>query len=131
LNIPFVNNEASAGGTRPLKPHQPGIGRYLRIAQWNIERGLEYEALEAVFTDPSKFVSLLDQAEYPAGSTKRALVLEQAALLREADIIVLNEVDWGMKRTGYRNVIADLASALKMNYAYGTEFIEVDPISLG
>ena len=50
-------------------------------------------------------------------------MLEQAASLRQADIIVLNEVDWGMKRTGYRNVVADLASALKMNYAFGTEFI--------
>jgi exonuclease III len=36
-----------------------------------------------------------------------------------------------MKRTGYRNVAADLASALGMNYAYGVEFVEVDPIALG
>jgi hypothetical protein len=44
---------------------------------------------------------------------------------------VLNEVDWGMKRTDYRNVAADLAAALGMNYAYGVEFVEVDPIALG
>ena len=130
LTTPFVNNDAFAQGTRPLKPLGAG-GRYLRIAQWNIERGLEYEALESVFTDPAKFASLLDQTKYPPGSPKRALVLEQAALLREADIVVVNEVDWGIKRTGYRNVIADLASALKMNYAFGTEFIEIDPIALG
>ena len=131
LTTPFVNNEASARGARPLKPRGTGTGRNLRIAQWNIERGLEYEALESVFTDPAKFVSLLDQSKYPLGSAKRAQVLEQAKLLREADIIVLNEVDWGMKRTGYRNVVAALAAALKMNYAFGTEFIEIDPIALG
>ncbi|HWN09477.1 MAG TPA: endonuclease/exonuclease/phosphatase family protein [Pyrinomonadaceae bacterium] len=131
LTIPFVNNDASAAGTRPLKPRVAGRGRQLRVAQWNIERGLEYEALEVAFTDPAKFVSLLDQTKYPEGSPKRALVLEQAALLREADIVVLNEVDWGMKRSGYRNVIADLAAALKMNYAFGTEFVEIDPIALG
>jgi endonuclease/exonuclease/phosphatase family metal-dependent hydrolase len=131
LTIPFVNNEASAGGTRPLKPHSPALGRYLRIAQWNIERGLEYKALESVFTDSSKFLSLLDQRKYPLDSPKRKVVMEQAASLRQADIIVVNEVDWGMKRTSYRNVIADLASALKMNYAFGTEFIEIDPIALG
>jgi endonuclease/exonuclease/phosphatase family metal-dependent hydrolase len=131
LTIPFVDNEAFAGGARPLKPRGPGAGRYLRIAQWNIERGLEYEALECLFTDPSRFVSLLDQTKYPLGSTKRALVLEQATLLGEADVIVLNEVDWGMKRTGYRNVVADLASALKMNYVFGTEFVEIDPVALG
>lgn len=131
LTTPFVNNEASSRGARPLKPPGTGAGRNLRVAQWNIERGLEYEALESVFADPSKFVSLLDHSKYPSGSAKRALVLEQAALLRGADIIVLNEVDWGMKRTGYRNVVADLAAALKMNYAFGTEFIEIDPIALG
>jgi hypothetical protein len=33
-----------------------------------------------------------------------------------------------MKRTNYDDVTADLASALHMNYAYGVEFVEVDPI---
>ena len=103
----------------------------MRVAHWNIERGLEYEVLETLFTDPAKFLSLLDPTKYPLGSVKRKMVLEQAVSLTQADIIVLNEVDWGMKRTGYRNVIADLAAALKMNYAFGTEFIEVDPIALG
>jgi endonuclease/exonuclease/phosphatase family metal-dependent hydrolase len=131
LTTPFVNNEATASGTVPLKPNSNALGRSLRIAHWNIERGLEYEALETVFTDPLKFISFLDQAKYPQDSPRRAMVLEQAALLTQADIIVLNEVDWGMKRSGYRNVIADLASALKMNYAYGAEFIEIDPIALG
>ncbi|HYJ86701.1 MAG TPA: endonuclease/exonuclease/phosphatase family protein [Pyrinomonadaceae bacterium] len=131
LTTPFVNNEHSASGAISIKPKSAAIGRSLRIAQWNIERGIEYDALESALTDPEKLVSLLDHAKYPAGSQKRSTVLEQAALLREADIIVLNEVDWGMKRTGYRNVVADLASALKMNYAFGTEFIEVDPIALG
>lgn len=51
--------------------------------------------------------------------------------MKQADVIVLNEVDWGMKRTEYRNVAAELASALNMNYAYGVEFVEVDPIDLG
>lgn len=51
--------------------------------------------------------------------------------MKTADVIVLNEVDWGMKRTEYRNVAAELAAALGMNYAYGVEFVEVDPIALG
>jgi endonuclease/exonuclease/phosphatase family metal-dependent hydrolase len=131
LSTPIINNEQSEQGVRPLKPNSAVIGRYLRIAQWNIERGLEYDALESVFTDPLKFASLLDRAKYSTGNPKTGIVLEQADLLREADIIVLNEVDWGMKRTGYRNVAADLATALKMNYAFGTEFIEIDPIALG
>jgi endonuclease/exonuclease/phosphatase family metal-dependent hydrolase len=46
-------------------------------------------------------------------------------------VIILNEADWGMKRTDYRNVATELAQALKMNYAFGVEFVEVDPIALG
>ncbi len=89
LTTPFVNNEAAANGARPLKPNSNVVGRYLRIAHWNIERGLEYEALETVFTDPLKLVSLLDQTKYPPDSSRRAMVLEQLALLSQADIIVL------------------------------------------
>ena len=56
--------------------------------------------------------------------------MEQAAALRAADIIVINEADWGMKRTKYRNTAADLATRLKMNYAFGVQFVELSPIHL-
>ena len=51
-------------------------------------------------------------------------------VLQSADVLVLNEVDWGMKRSDYRAVVKDLADALKMNWAYGVEFVEVDPKSV-
>ncbi|MGH9904037.1 MAG: hypothetical protein ACRD8U_00470 [Pyrinomonadaceae bacterium] len=40
-------------------------------------------------------------------------------MLNQTDLLVLNEVDWGMNRTLSRNVAAELADALGMNYAYG------------
>ena len=40
-------------------------------------------------------------------------------------------MDWGVNRTLFRNVAADLAQALQMNYAYGVEFVEVDPLTMG
>ena len=36
-----------------------------------------------------------------------------------------------MKRSGYRDVTKQLGKALRMNWAYGVEFIEVDPMVLG
>ena len=51
--------------------------------------------------------------------------------LQSADVLVLNELDWGMKRSDYQPVVKDLADTLKMNWAYGVEFIEVDPKVLG
>jgi endonuclease/exonuclease/phosphatase family metal-dependent hydrolase len=131
LTTPFVNNSAAARGVRPLKPSSPPLGgRVLRVAQWNIERGIEFEAVASALAGGERFASLLDRRKYPRGAG-RANVLRQAALLKEADVIVLNEVDWGLKRSGYRNVAAELAAALDMNYAYGVEFVEVDPVQLG
>src|SRR5687767_1877121 len=131
LTTPFVSNAATARGVRPLLPSAPGLGRVVRVVQWNIERGLEYDAVRHAFNDAAAFAKLIDAKEHPRGSEKRKLALEQAALLKQADVIVLNEVDFGMRRTGYRDVAADLASALQMNYAYGVEFVEIDPIALG
>jgi hypothetical protein len=35
--------------------------------------------------------------------------------MKQADVLVLNEVDWGLNRTLFRNVAADLAEGLGMN----------------
>lgn len=131
LTTPFVSNEAAARGVKPLLPTTAKLGRFLRVVEWNIERGLEYEAIRSAFTDPQGFAKLMDSSEYPREAAKRKRVLQQVALMKQADVIVLNEVDWGLKRTDYRNVAADLAVALGMNYGYGVEFVEVDPINLG
>jgi endonuclease/exonuclease/phosphatase family metal-dependent hydrolase len=131
LTTPFVSNDAAARGVKPFLPTTPKLGRFLRVVEWNIERGLEYEAIRSAFTDVQRFAKLMDSIEYPRGAAKRQRVLQQVALMKQADVIVLNEVDWGLKRTDYRNVAADLAAALGMNYGYGVEFVEVDPINLG
>lgn len=106
------------------------IGEFLRVVQWNIERGLEFEAIEAVFEDENKLLAMLDKERFPPGSERRAALLAEAATLRQADVIVLNEVDLGVKRTNYYNVAARLAEKLKMNYAFGVEFVELSPIHL-
>jgi endonuclease/exonuclease/phosphatase family metal-dependent hydrolase len=131
LTTPFISNAASARGIQPLLPRTPKLGTFVRIVQWNIEEGIEHEAISAALSDSRRFAKLLDSSAYPPGSQDLKKILQQVALMKQADVIVLNEVDWGMKRTDYRNVAADLATALRMNYAYGVEFIEVDPIALG
>lgn len=128
LTTPFVSNTRDVPSSLS---RDPKLGSFVRVVQWNIERGIEYDAIRAALADSTQFARLIDPAAYPRGSKDRRLILQQVALLKQADVIVLNEVDWGMKRTEYRNVAADLAAALHMNYAYGVEFVEVDPIALG
>ena len=131
LTTPFVSNGAFRAGARPLKPASPQIGKFLRVAEWNIERGLEFDALRLAFTNPHQFAELMDQKKSTTSPEERNRILEQVNILSEADLIVLNEVDWGMNRTLFRNVAAELADALRMNYAYGVEFVEVDPVTMG
>ena len=129
LTTPFVDNSHAGADTLRLS-RSPQLGEFLRVVHWNIERGLEYEAIEAAFGSEAQLTALLDNKKFPVESEKRREVLEQAAMLRAADVIVLNEVDWGMKRTQYRNIAADLAARLKMNYAFGVEFVELSPVHL-
>lgn len=129
LTTPFVDN-SHAPAEAPRLRRSAELGEYLRVALWNIERGLEYEAVEAAVSDPERFAALLDPERFPPGSEERRAVLEEAAALREADVIVINEADWGVKRSGYRHTVAELARRLRMNYAFGVQFVELTPIHL-
>jgi endonuclease/exonuclease/phosphatase family metal-dependent hydrolase len=131
LTTPFVRNTASDQGRKPFKPQQPRMGKFLRVAQWNIERGLEFDAVRLAFTDPKKFNGLMEDKGSKASDQDRDQIREQVGVLKDADVVVLNEVDWGVNRTLFRNVAAELSDALGMNYAYGVEFVELDPITMG
>jgi endonuclease/exonuclease/phosphatase family metal-dependent hydrolase len=129
LTQPVINNSFRGDAPLPLSRSKM-IGKFLRVVHWNIERGLQFDAIKAVFKSEEELVALLDDKEFPPESEKRRELLAQAAMLRQADVIVLNEVDFGIKRSDYRNVAADLADALGMNYAFGTQFIELSPIQI-
>lgn len=123
LTTPFVSNTA-------LRPVSARVEGPIRVATWNIERGLEFDALKAALTNEQRFFRRLPATER-SSKFNLAQILEQARELSRADIVILNEVDWGLKRTNYRNVARDLAAAMRMNYAFGVEFVEVDPLNLG
>ena len=128
LTIPLVDNAQK--NRRVSLSNSSGIGECLRVATWNIERGLEYDAIAAALGNEKDLTVILNERKSPLRASERAELLKQAALLRAADVIVLNEVDNGMKRTDYRNVAGDLAKHLRMNYAYGVEFVELSPVHL-
>lgn len=125
---PFLSNEAHYRGTKPHRPEIEELGPSLRVVMWNIERGFALDHVKLLFTDTNAF--LKDQARSGERINVNQL-LGQLDAMQSADVVVLNELDWGMKRTGYRAVIRELGEALNMNWAYGVEFVEVDPISLG
>jgi hypothetical protein len=135
---PFINNEAYFGGAkpRPLKP--TGLGPSLRVAFWNIERGLELDSIQLFLRDKDAFMAKVKEERNKAEQSGKRLrdvelerIPEEIQILKAADVWILNEVDWGVKRTGYREVVRELAKTLNMNWAYGVEFLEVDSKQLG
>jgi endonuclease/exonuclease/phosphatase family metal-dependent hydrolase len=70
----------------------------VRAVHWNIEHGNWYEQVE------------------------RALLEDEA--LRGADVLMFNEIDFGMARAGNRDVTRDLAAALGRHAVWAPLFIE-------
>ena len=134
LTTPFINNEAYFNGVKPLRPDLKGMGPSLRLVEWNIERGIELDKIKLLLTDKEAFIREVHgeaASNTNAEKAKDDVLRAQMDVLQSADVLVLNEVDWGMKRSDYQAVVKDLADALKMNWAYGVEFVEVDPKILG
>src|ERR1700676_1067658 len=135
---PFINNEAYYAGSRPRPLNVNGLCPPLRVSCWNIERGLELDDIQLFLTDKDRFMEKVEAERKEAkasGHRVRDVALEKIPqdieLLQAADVWVLNEVDWGVKRTQYREVVRELADTLHMNWAYGVEFLEIDPKQLG
>jgi endonuclease/exonuclease/phosphatase family metal-dependent hydrolase len=135
---PFINNEAYYRGAKPRPLDVEKLGSSLRVAVWNIERGLELDDIQLFLTDKDRFMAKVTAERAKAkesGKKVRAVNLEKIPLeietLKAADVWVLNEVDWGVKRSQYREVVRELAETLNMNWAYGVEFLEIDSKQLG
>ena len=135
LHTPFLSNEAFYGGAKPNRPSSEALGPFIRATMWNIERGIEFDGIRISLTEPDKFGKYIEQKKDPKAKplTKEELgvVNDQLNILKPTDVFILNEVDYGVTRTDYRNVARELAQALKMNYAYAVEFLEIDPLNLG
>jgi endonuclease/exonuclease/phosphatase family metal-dependent hydrolase len=78
---------------------RPRLRSFLRIVEWNIERGTRLDGIIEVLND------------HP--------------VLRFADLLLLNELDDGMLRSGNRNVALELSRALSAHAVYGVEYLEM------
>lgn len=128
---PIIDNTAYYAGIKPHRPVDPKLGPYLRLVSWNIEKSLRMKDAIATFSNSNEFFSLINPAKAPLGSSKYKNIVRQRERLTNADVIVLQEMDIGVKRSGYMNAAGELAKALNMNYTYGAEQLEVDPVYLG
>ncbi len=128
---PIVDNTAFFEGKTPRRLFSASLRRYLRVASWNIEKSLELGPLIEFLNSPEKADRMINPLQAPPGSKDHLEILTQRKKLLSADVLVLQEMDIGVKRSGYINAPAELAQALGMNYAYGAQQLEIDPVVLG
>lgn len=83
----------------PAATEPETVPETLRLVVFNIERGVRLELIQAY--------------------------LEQHPELKQADIILANELDDGMARSGNRAVTRELAEALGLHAAQAVEFLEL------
>ncbi|WP_345735876.1 endonuclease/exonuclease/phosphatase family protein [Prosthecobacter algae] len=131
LNRPIVSNEAYYRGMRPTRAVNPVLGETLRVATWNVEKSLRMKEVAALLKSEAEFERLMDSKAAPKGSEKYTNLMRERERLASADVIVLQEMDIGISRSGYRDAARELALALGMNYAYAPQQLEIDPVLLG
>jgi endonuclease/exonuclease/phosphatase family metal-dependent hydrolase len=78
---------------------RPRLRSFLRVVEWNIERGTRLDGI-------------ID-------------VLNSHHVLRFADLLLLNELDDGMVRSGNVNVPLELSHALEAHAVFGVEYLEL------
>lgn len=114
LYTPVVKQPPSSAGLL----YEKNIGDYFKVAHWNIERGFNADQIEKILNNDLALLVSNDQKK-------------EISALKDASVIILNEVDYGVPRTNYKNIAGILAMSLGYGYVFGTEFVEVDPYHLG
>lgn len=82
---------------RPKAPAPRPERSFLRAVTWNVERGNRLDGLKAFIASRPEFTS--------------------------ADVVLLNEVDIGMARSGNRNVAAEIAEMLGFEHVFGNSYL--------
>lgn len=74
LGTPIVSNQAAAAGAQPHRPSVERLGPVLRVAEWNIERGLNFDLIKLALSDPDGFNKLRSNAgRRPQTSNRRSI----------------------------------------------------------
>jgi len=125
---PIISNEAWYRGKRPARAENESLGEFIRVATWNIEKSLRAREAAQALRSATDYEKLLGPDII---GKKREELLRERERLASSDVILLQEMDLGVTRSGYRDAAREIAQALGMNYAYAPQQLEIDPVMLG
>ena len=73
---------------------------WIRVTGWNIERGMELDGVIRVLRD------------HP--------------VIRESDVFILTELDYGMARTQNKRIVSEIADSLDLHFAFAPSYINLE-----
>lgn len=123
---PVIHNT----GKKTQRPHNATLGDFLRVASWNVEKSIHTKSAVAALMSESAFKAQL-KPDILDDPNRLEEALRQRERLITADVLLLQEMDVGMPRSGYLDAAREFAKALGMNYSYAVQQLEVDPVALG
>ena len=93
--IERVLNGVAQGGFADSSNSRSGNSMKIRATAWNIERGIRLDGI--------------------------IRLLSEHSVIRESDVLLLTELDYGMARSQNRFVAREIAEKLKLNYVFAGE----------
>lgn len=130
FTTPSINNSAWLSGRRPAIAGNAHLGDFLRIASWNIEKSFHAADAAEALKSEAAYKRLLKPAVL-SNPERLKEALRQRERLITADVLLLQEMDVGVPRSGYIDATREIARALGMNYSYAPQQLEIDPVTLG
>jgi endonuclease/exonuclease/phosphatase family metal-dependent hydrolase len=119
-----INGQTKFEAQTKLKNHLRIQRKYFRVIHWNLERGHRLKDLDRALNQTTQYIK---DSQDPKRDLDKELFITEANLFKETDIYTLNEADFGMQRTDYKNTVEEFAKITKSNYyTFVPEFIEID-----
>jgi hypothetical protein len=93
---PFINNQAYFDGARPRPLEVAGLGPSLRVAFWNIERGLGLDYIQLFLRDKDAFMAKVEEERNKAQKSGKRIrevelqkIPQEIETLKAADVWIL------------------------------------------
>jgi len=131
FKTPIISNESYYKGIRPETSLDLNFGPLIRVASWNIEKSLNIDRIKMFLASEPAAKAMIDSSKVTPGSAEFDTVGRQRSRLVSSDILILQEMEVGVKRSDDKDAARELAELLEMNYAYAPQYLEIDPVILG
>ncbi len=130
LSTPFIDNSAYYRSGMPQPTSHPALGSSIRVTTWNIEKSIKIAEVAEIMSSQNQFEHLMKDKVRKKQSRYDEATRQRIALA-SSDVLLLQEMDLGHRRSQYLFAAQHLARKMNMNFVYAPQQLEIDPLYLG